>query len=247
MIDNRILVSLVDASKQIYSDTPIQNKVIESVIDGGEAKVLIIDGFKEIIVAFQGTDSLMDWKTNLGLRLVSRNNWGKIHSGFYDAVESIREKLFEKLDTLMKESKKPLLITGHSSGGAMAVIFAYMAYKAKYNVDKLVTFGQPRCGDQIFIDNVYFNIDYTRIVNQCDMIVNTPPNLFFYGYAHAGKCTTFNQDGNVVHNQSDSSLFCAFFTNRLQGLVPNFISHVVDQHSIDYYYKHVKKLASYIY
>jgi len=237
-MNHNVLIKLAKASKQVYESNPVKHPGIETFISQKNIQVLIIDNWTDVIVAFRGTDSLLDWKTNFGLNLVPYKNYGKVHSGFLEAVNLVKESIFTKL----KEYNKPLNLTGHSAGSAEAIIFALMAEERGFRVENLYTFGQPRCANQKFIDNVYYNIRYFRVVNQCDPIANSPPNFWFWGYAHAGRQLYFDEDSKVMPKQTEYDIFCDFLWRRLQGMVPNIFKHFLDQHSMDTYLENCKKL-----
>ncbi len=84
-----------------------------------------------------------------------------------------------------------VLVTGHSFGGALALLGA-LDIKNYFNLTskqiKLITFGQPRVGDVAFSNYVgqYFNDNnYYRVTHYDDMIVHTPPQTGSQ-YRHAG-------------------------------------------------------------
>lgn len=80
----------------------------------------------------------------------------KVHSGFYQAYASIRGDVHAAAgDTL--QNGGDVFLTGHSLGGAIAVIAAMDLY-GEYGTGSgagniyIVTFGAPRVGDQTFAD-----------------------------------------------------------------------------------------------
>ena len=77
-----------------------------------------------IIVAFRGTDAgeLADWKTNLQ-HTPAAGPFGLVHSGYLAAVDLLWPRLAESLQR-MRENNQTLLLTGHSMGGALAVVAA---------------------------------------------------------------------------------------------------------------------------
>lgn len=112
-----------------------------------------------------------------GAKLTSKANWihqnfkgkrrgnfaimgeikGNVHSGFYDAQESVwtQIQLLEDFDALFRpqsgQRKRNLYIAGHSLGGAMAIITAARLvheHKVK-RMDGVYTFGSPGLFDRV--------------------------------------------------------------------------------------------------
>lgn len=115
-----------------------------------------------------------------------------IHTGFHKTYTDIKEQLFTKLESVIhKYPKAPIVITGHSLGGAVATVAAidiqhYLNDKGHHNIIKEVhTFGSPRVGNVAFAD--YYNklIPQTvRVVHNKDIVPHAPPS--FLGFSHVG-------------------------------------------------------------
>ena len=68
----------------------------------------------KLVIAFRGTQQIKDWFTDAKVR---RTDDG-IHRGFEWALESV----FERLETILAQWKGRVFITGHSLGGALALL-----------------------------------------------------------------------------------------------------------------------------
>jgi hypothetical protein len=86
-----------------------------------------------IIVAFRGTlppnepDSYLDWLQDLFVEPVAYKGLpGKVHQGFLDAVNPILQEVVSAVSSLKPSATNPVYITGHSKGGGMAPIAAYL-------------------------------------------------------------------------------------------------------------------------
>jgi hypothetical protein len=86
-----------------------------------------------IIVAFRGTlppkepDSYLDWLQDLFAEPVAYQGLpGKVHDGFLKAVNSILPAVIDAVNALNPSTKNPVYVTGHSKGGGMAPIAAYL-------------------------------------------------------------------------------------------------------------------------
>mgnify|MGYP003694354825 CR=1 FL=1 len=75
-----------------------------------------------IVVAFRGTENLLDWWTNMNVAWVVLQGGVKVHTGFFQAYHPIRDALFAKIEQLLKAKPRPVYVTGHSLGGALAVM-----------------------------------------------------------------------------------------------------------------------------
>lgn len=96
------------------------------------------------VVAFKGSVSLMDWVRDFMAlpihRRISVGNLGWVHAGFFGDVNGIWQRI--KVDL----GNQPFAVTGHSKGGAEAIIFAAMMLEAGRMPVRVATFGAPRAG-----------------------------------------------------------------------------------------------------
>lgn len=155
-----------------------------------DTQAFVLEKADEIYVVFQGSQSPFDWFKNFCLELKGISDVGHHHTGFMDVSEKSFSQIGVHLLELMKKnSKAKVVLTGHSLGGAMATMYAFLL-KQKYsdiNIKSLITFGQPRCGDKPFSEYLNsLNIDYKRFINFGDYISDTPPPTKFGNWSHAG-------------------------------------------------------------
>jgi pimeloyl-ACP methyl ester carboxylesterase len=140
------------------------------------------------VVVFRGTDDLEDWLANVKVHTRDVAG-GSIHSGFYDAYQTLRSKVHEDLDALEADH---IWITGHSLGGALAVACAHDLTQSKVDIHGLVTFGQPMLAKTELAADLSDRLanKYQRFVNAHDVVPRIPPL-----YAHTGSIVWFNSDG----------------------------------------------------
>jgi hypothetical protein len=142
------------------------------------------------LLVFRGTKIFQDWMEDLD-STPARFDWvfsgspsiGEIHAGF---GHCLAEKIQEIVSDLAKRDlNKPLLISGHSLGGALAALAgAYFITSGKTmpTISKIYTFGQPRIGLYGFC-NFYSRIlsdKLIRFVNQNDVVPRVPFRGFEY-------------------------------------------------------------------
>jgi len=143
-----------------------------------------------IIVAFRGTlppnepDSLRDWLQDLFAEPVSfRGLPGMVHSGFLAAVNLILPQVITAINSRSPSTTNPVYVTGHSKGGGMAPIAAYLVEQGSgISVRQVVTFAAPRPGDEGFqtgYQSVFKN--HIRYENYGDIVPLLPPSDEFVG------------------------------------------------------------------
>jgi Lipase (class 3) len=146
---------------------------------------LVGENAKGVIVAFRGTlppswswQSLLDWLQDLMCEPESRPNLpGKVHTGFYDATAAIIDAVAAKVKGLDPAGAKRVYVTGHSLGGPMAAIGAWIL-QATYGIKiaQVMTFAGPKAGDSAFqaaYQKVFAN--HVRYENYDDIVPLLPP------------------------------------------------------------------------
>jgi Lipase (class 3) len=162
--------------------TPISADTINACLVGQNAN--------GIIVAFRGTlppqdpDSYLDWLQDLFVRpLACQGLPGEVHEGFLDAVNSILPQVVSTVNSLQPSATNPVYVTGHSKGGGMAPIAAYLMQQGSaIPIKQIVTFAAPKPGDQGFqtgYQSVFKN--HLRYENYGDLVPLLPPADEFIG------------------------------------------------------------------
>lgn len=139
-------------------------------------------GVDMAIVSFRGTQQTRDWMTNLNFakepvdkRIEGKaRQVGHVHSGFNQAFRSVEGQLRNHLCGLRNV---PLYITGHSLGGALAVLATW--YLHSDSLAACYTFGSPRVGDHGLMN--HFRTPIYRIVNGADPVPLVPPSGRTFG------------------------------------------------------------------
>jgi hypothetical protein len=165
---------------------------------------------KVAILAFRGTDPASFVTVLADGEVMQRPFEGHgVHAGFYANVEAVWDDVSEALREArqgvylkdggvraeLPSKLETLYITGHSLGGAMAVLAAARLFGRGYETwdpGKLVrgvyTFGQPMVGDKGFAElcERAFGPRLYRHVFRADVVPHLPPKSGI-PYAHTGK------------------------------------------------------------
>ena len=190
--DKGLALFLADCCLQAYNqfnyrqtfNIPEGYTLVHSIL-AAPAKTLDSYGFimeskHNIIIAFRGSRSNPDWIANAAI-LQTYFPYTRIkiktHSGFAAIYSTCRQQIMNALNTL--DSSKQLFITGHSLGGALAVLCTLdTAVNTAYKDPVMYSFGSPRIGNPKFVQ-VYNEIidNSVRIVNTNDIVSLLPPTV----------------------------------------------------------------------
>jgi hypothetical protein len=137
------------------------------------------------IIAFAGTDPLhlLNWVSDfyLGQRTA------EAHAGFVDAAAAVWPQVGAAIEGCVQE-KRPLFVTGHSLGAAIALATVDRARREK-GLDRaqVFIFGAPRVGRADFVAryNAAFGLTTYRLVHGRDIVATVPPSEL--GFHHVGR------------------------------------------------------------
>ena len=149
----------------------IRIQLVET-FDRSGTQAILVASHKFIALAFRGTESdkMEDIKTDLRAKTTQCETGGKIHIGFQEAYEKVAVDIQAKIDEPQFQ-EKPLFITGHSLGGALAMIAA-KKLTHKGGIAACYTFGAPRVGDEEWISDIKTPV--YRLVNAADCVPMLP-------------------------------------------------------------------------
>ena len=150
-----------------------------------DTQVLFIEKPDYAVLAFRGTSSVRDWMTDVNFDYEHIPNSAHanlaVHDGFYDALDSVFEQCALAVSRI---GGKPLFITGHSLGGALAQLFAFLIARQTNSpiIAGVYTFGSPRVGNKAFAAayNNLLKAATFNLVNACDPVPLLPPLLAGY-------------------------------------------------------------------
>lgn len=238
---------LAYASQEIIKKELLRKDHYSDLIyfDQNETQAFMCADEKVVLIAFRGTESIADWQTDLNAKLVPYC-CGKVHRGFKGSFDLCKDWMLENLEKI-DDGEKSVWVTGHSLGGALSVLAVDCLMDEGYDISGLYTFGQPRVGNAQFAEHfdAHFKSRSFRFVNDEDIVTRVPPRSM--GYRHIGVVRYFDQNGHLQHGVSwwrkflDKSISVSNRTRvRFEDLQAQYPGWVND-HSMDYYIKHVKR------
>lgn len=187
----------------------------------------------KIIIAFRGSESARDWITNA--KLVTDPGPlldSQVHEGFQDALFPVVIKIVSVIYQFDPNREKDIWITGHSLGGALAVLLTAMLIIDEIKVKGLYTFGAPRVGNTKFaeeFDKNFQGISF-RVVNEGDLVPHLPSDPPFY---HTKNRILFKHSGERVNDKDTWEDFKKAakprvddFLSNVTNLLGTWISHI---------------------
>lgn len=198
-------------------EQPEKRRILETALERAQLKLVACVAANDVeafvcehthfmVVAFRGTTSAQDRKIDTSIGVEKANVSGfatpvRVHAGFYRAFLTVEGVIREAL--MRQTGDKPIYLTGHSLGGAIALVAS-----AEYSggdalgdrIAAVYTFGAPRVGERSFAQNV--KAPHYRVVNAGDLVPLIPPNWLRYSHSVEPRLLRRNVD-RVVTKRSD--------------------------------------------
>eukprot|EP00184_Porphyridium_aerugineum_P006299 CAMPEP_0184706408 /NCGR_PEP_ID=MMETSP0313-20130426/36745_1 /TAXON_ID=2792 /ORGANISM="Porphyridium aerugineum, Strain SAG 1380-2" /LENGTH=902 /DNA_ID=CAMNT_0027167961 /DNA_START=196 /DNA_END=2904 /DNA_ORIENTATION=- len=207
--------------KKDVFDFQIHSMISDKATD---SHVLVVDGTDRIVVAFRGTTSAKNLKTDIAIKLVRLDavlptakdegrigfaedydwvyddplyNKARLHQGFSEAYRAIAEPLLATLKKLYTTKRRPIFLTGHSLGGCLATLCSFdlaLSFGLGKREMFVSTFGSPRLG------NLQWREIYNQLVPIHWRIVLAPDlvtKLPKFTYRHCGKKVLITTGGEL--------------------------------------------------
>jgi hypothetical protein len=163
------------------------------LIAADNTQVYVATNADHVVVAFRGSeaptslDGVKDWlltdavnllivpEGDLGTDFMAAGVGARFHKGFMAALGLVWEPLFAAVQTELKNDR-PLWLTGHSLGGALALLAAWRFQRRFVSVHQVYTFGAPMIGNTVAaaaFDGELARKVY-RYVNEADLVPKLP-------------------------------------------------------------------------
>lgn len=213
-----------------------------------------------IVVAFRGTESptsvdgLKDWlltnainflivpEGQLGTDLAAAGVGARFHQGFVTALAAIWDPIAQAVEAALKEKERPVWITGHSLGGALAQLAAWLCDRRGIPVHQVYTFGAPMIGNEAAakaFDKAFPNMLF-RYVDASDPIPKLPTvSLAVNDYRHcdkemglgaAGTESALEFFGQMASKAADGLLSGTLLEDFWQGVVARLNCHAMENY-----------------
>ncbi len=247
---------MAEASELAYGDQASIFKKVKNewgfpkvqFLESENTQVFVAADSQAVVCAFRGTESDQseDWMTDANLKFAPGPLNSKCHRGFTSALKHVWKDLRKVLEDF-RDASQNIWFTGHSLGGAVAMLAAATQLDEEKPVAGLYTFGQPRAGDRGFA--IRFDAllgDRTfRFVNQQDIVTRVPPRVL--NYNHAGTACYFDSKDKLHLGMTGWRIFldsvkeeAVTAMTRFYSLADRFPDWVSD-HSMTRYLSKIKK------
>lgn len=242
-------------------EEPEKRRILEAALERAELKLVacvaandveafIVEHDFFMAVAFRGTTTAQDRKIDTSFGYEKANVTGfatpvNVHAGFYRSFLIIEGVVREALtrQTGDKPNNKAIYLTGHSLGGAIALV-ASAEYSGGDHLGERIaavyTFGAPRVGEKSFAQNV--KAPHYRVVNAGDVVPLIPPNFMRYRHSVEPRLLQRNVD-RVVTKRSDAWILPLIAWSFVRWVFGGRRLHFIAEHDISAYCARLERIA----
>ena len=187
------IISLLKKSKE-YLPATFLGIYFEQLINAVYQYNFVIlknDEYKKIVIAFPGLTfyfQILDELINQGMVDLldippkTKKQYYSVLEMYYTIFKKLEKDLFDNLEAISgikNDTDFQVIFTGHSIGGAIATISSFY-YIKKYNFKAkniLITFGQPKVGNEIFAEELTENLKQIYRIARPNDIATTFPSM----------------------------------------------------------------------
>jgi hypothetical protein len=180
-----------------------------------------------VVVAFRGSeapdtlDGFQDWlvtnannflilpEGRIGTDFAAAGVGARFHKGFLEALADVWEPLLVAVDTALKSKERPLWVTGHSLGGALALLAAWRFLQQFIPVHEVCTFGAPMVGNEAAAQAFQRELPRKifRYVDSMDIVPRLPTiSLIANAYTHCQTEEVLGSSGTADAADAASAL-----------------------------------------
>lgn len=200
---------------QAYVGTDDNNLVV--AFRGSEAPVTL-DGLKDWFLT--NADNLLIQPTGpLSTEFLAAGVGARWHQGFVNAITEIWEPLYAEVSARQQEKPRCFWITGHSLGGALAMLASWLFFRKTMMPHQVYTFGAPMVGNQVVAEALdrEFGNKLSRYANGPDPVPLLPMmSLAANDFVHAGQ--------PLPAGASDATNLISYMAEAAGGMVQGVLS-----------------------
>ncbi|HET9282550.1 MAG TPA: lipase family protein [Candidatus Angelobacter sp.] len=218
-------LKLLSLSAQAEPFAPLATQNIQSSAQVCQSVNALFPGIQDVyfgfaltsssynIIGLRGTQSDFEWTLDATIPQVpmplvwytdGKFQFAQVHLGFLIFFAMLADQILAAAKQF--NPALPCLVTGHSLGGALAVLASPALQIVNPSQTFLMyNFAGPRVGNPTFVDAYNFWVPQSyRVVNLADMIPMLPPTqIFQWQYGDVGEEWSFlNQSGNIAGNHA---------------------------------------------
>lgn len=205
--------------------------------DKSGTQAIVAHDKERIVIIFRGTEPKEFKDVKADLKTWPKRSdevQGLVHAGFAEALDKVWKDLEPFVDECVKLHKiKQVIFTGHSLGGALAVV---AAARSKY-IGEVYTYGQPRVGNRKYSKQVKSKV--YRFVNNNDVVPRVPPPLIF---GHQGIKFHIVNDKLVTPTGNWNEFFITMKVRLINMFKFRYFRSLVADHDISSYHKLLKSI-----
>lgn len=175
------------------------------LFSAGNTQAYVLGDDNHIVVAFRGTEAptslegLKDWlltdannflilpEGRMGTDFAAAGVGARFHRGFMTALADIWESVYAAVEAELKKKERPLWVTGHSLGGALALLASWRFLRKSTDVYRIYTFGAPMVGNDLAVRAFDRELEgkVYRYVHGPDIVPKLPTmSMVANAYAH---------------------------------------------------------------
>jgi predicted lipase len=209
-------------------------------VSKNSAQAALIEHKNYFCMAFRGTDEVVDWLDNINA-FRTQVLFGDFHRGFWNSLNDIWQELYERYQLLKKtKHARPIFLTGHSLGGAMATMAAAKLVHEDLPFTSVYTFGQPRAmsRETSRIFNMECKSRFFRFQNNNDIVTRIPARVM--GYSHVGTYIYISEEGELHNDPGFWFRFLDYLDGAVEAVKEDGIDAIAD-HDMTKYVNAIKK------
>ena len=153
-----------------------QDFALSHFVNRSGSQAFLAESDHVAVLAFRGTrhSEFSNLRNDIDIRHIPVMGNVFVHHGFFRSLMAI----WAELEIVLAQLEKPVWYTGHSLGGAMALLATLLRPPTATHV-----FGAPRAGNESFA-RLIGRLPVACYVNCCDIVPRLPPAAL--GFADAG-------------------------------------------------------------